>query len=243
MISMIIGLPGSGKSLLLSYIAHRAIVGKRLNFKGFNISSVGKIKGFDKYERIYTNFPADGCYKLDFERLGYDNYHDCLMLIDEVQLFADSRNFKSFGDNLKYFFSMHRHYKTDIVICSQSYGAVDARIRSLIHRLYYIDSLGSFIRCREIIPYFDVHGKIDEGADYAGGFNTKYFYAPRMYKYNDTFANIKEIDLHPVTLEAWFQLPTIDKAINESHEEHNTTETVPPAACGGGSSGGVGSST
>ena len=228
MSSMIFGLRGSGKSLLLSYIAHRAYVGKRINFKGFKISSCGIIKGFNSYERIYTNFPSEGCYKLDFERLGYDNYHDCLMLIDEVQLFADSRNFKSFGDNLKYFFSMHRHYRTDIVLCSQSYGAVDARIRSLLHRLYYIDSLGKFIRCREIIPYFDVHGKIDEGADYASGFNTKYFFAPRMYKYNDTFANIKEIELHPVKLTPWFDNAVIKEDV--SPIEQTGADTAEPSA-------------
>lgn len=197
MISLIMGLPGSGKSLLLSYIAFRAVNGKKINFRGFDISS------FKSYDKIYTNFPCDGCYKLDFERLGFDNYHDCLMLIDEVQLFADSRNFKNFGDNLKYFFSMHRHFRCDIVICSQSHSAVDARLRSLTHKLYYIDSIGKFIRVREIKCYFDVHGKIDEGYDYASGFNTKYFYAPRLYKYNDTYSIIKELDLQPVNNIPW----------------------------------------
>lgn len=197
MISMLMGLPGSGKSLILSYIAYRAVHGKSINFHGFYISS------HKHYDYIFTNFPAEGCFKLDFDRLGFDNYHDALMLIDEVQLFADSRNFKNFGDNLKYFFSMHRHFKLDIVICSQSHSAVDARIRSLLHRLYYLDNFGKFIRIREIISYFDVHGKIDEGYDYARGFNTKYFYAPRLYKYNDTYAKIKEIELHPVELKSW----------------------------------------
>lgn len=227
MISLIMGLPGSGKSLILSYIAYRAVNGKRINFHGFNISSLDR-RTFPKYDYIYTNFPADGCYKLDFDRLGYDNYHNCLMLIDEVQLFADSRNFKSFGDNLKFFFSMHRHDKIDIVMCSQSHGAVDARIRSLTHRLYYVDSLGKFIRVREIISYFDVHGKIDEGYDYARGFNTKYFFAPRLYKYNDTYCKIKPIDLQPVKLEPWN-----DKAVSG---EDSPADTDPAAACGGGSS-------
>lgn len=217
------GLPGSGKSLLLSYIAHRAVNGKSINFHGFNISS------FKKYDHIFTNFPAEGCFKLDFDRLGFDNYHDCLMLIDEVQLFADSRNFKNFGDNLKFFFSMHRHDKIDIVMCSQSHSAVDARIRSLTHRLYYVDSLGKFIRVREIISYFDVHGKIEEGYDYASGFNTKYFFAPRLYKYNDTYCKIKPIDLQPVKLEMW------ENKEVESHDLQQAsapTESADAAAVG-----------
>lgn len=106
MISGVFGLPGSGKSLLLSYLAYRAVNGKSINIKGFHIQNF-------KYARVYTNFPCDGAYKLDFETLGNAHYHDCLIMCDEIQLFADSRNFKNFGDNLKYFFSMHRHDKVD----------------------------------------------------------------------------------------------------------------------------------
>lgn len=230
MISLIVGLPGSGKSLLLSYIAHRAVIGKKINFRGFDISS------FKHYDYIYTNFPAEGCYKLDFDELGYSNYHDCLMLIDEVQLFADSRNFKNFGDNLKMFFSLHRKFKIDIVMCSQSHSAVDARLRSLTHKLYYVDSLGSFIRVREIIAYFDVHGTIQEGYDYARGFNTKYFYAPRLYKFNDTFHKIKEIDLHPVSNIPWVQA-------DKTEAEPTNTQTEPAPTQSGGSSGVGGSPT
>ena len=87
------------------------------------------------------------------------------MLIDEIQLFADSRNFKTFGDNLKYFFSMHRHDKIDIVYASQSFDNVDKRIRSLTDRLYYVDIwLFNTVRVRQIQSYFDVsHGSINEG--------------------------------------------------------------------------------
>lgn len=227
MISLIMGLPGSGKSLLLSYIAYRAVIGKAINFHGFNISALSDY-GMKKYDYVFTNFPCEGAYSLDFDSLGYASYNRCLMLIDEVQLFADSRNFKTFGDNLKFFFSMARHDKIDIVMCSQSHSAVDARLRSLTHRLYYVDSIGKFVRVREIISYFDVHGKIDEGYDYAKGFNTKYFYAPRLYKYNDTYAKIKPVDLQPVKLVPWE---------SKSAEVQASTQTESPAACGGGSSG------
>lgn len=185
MISALFGLPGSGKSLLLSYMAHRAVTGKSLNFHGFNVSTT-------KYARVYTNFPFDGAYKLDFETLGKVHYEHCLMLCDEIQLFADSRNFKNFGDNLKYFFSMHRHDHIDFVYASQSFENADKRIRSLTDRLYYIDPwLFNTIRVREIMSFFDVsHGSISEGYEYARGFNTKYFFAKRLYKYNDTWAKL-----------------------------------------------------
>lgn len=200
MISAIFGLPGSGKSLCLSYIAYRAVNSKSINFHGFNLSTT-------KYARVYTNFPCEGAYKLDFETLGRAEYNNCLMLIDEIQLFADSRNFKTFGDNLKYFFSMHRHDKIDIVYASQSFDNVDKRIRSLTDRLYYIDRAPfNLIRVRAILSFFDVsHGSINEGYQYCSGFNTKFFYAPRLYKYNDTWAKIgKPFIQLPTPSEQWF---------------------------------------
>lgn len=185
MICGLFGLPGSGKSLCLSYIAYRAIQGKSINFHGFNICS-------DKFSRVYTNFPCEGAYKLDFETLGRAPYKYAFMIIDEIQLFADSRNFKNFGDNLKYFFSMHRHDHITILYASQSFDNVDKRIRSLTDKLYYIDRAPfNLIRVRAILSYFDVsHGNINEGYQYCSGLNTKYFYAPRLYKYNDTWAKI-----------------------------------------------------
>ena len=125
MVSGIFGLPGSGKSLLLGLIADRACKGKSINYKSLHI---GKCR---TYETVYTNFPFKGACKLDFERLGHDNYRNCLILIDEIMMLADSRNFKNFGDNLKFFFSMHRHFDIDLVYASQCYDDVDKKIRGI----------------------------------------------------------------------------------------------------------------
>ena len=64
MISAIFGLPGSGKSLLLSFISFKAVQGKSINFHGLYLSTA-------KYARVYTNFPCEGAYKLDFDTLGH----------------------------------------------------------------------------------------------------------------------------------------------------------------------------
>ena len=252
MISLIFGLPGSGKSLLLSYIAHRAINNKRINFRGFHISTLHELPDFDKYDKVYTNFPCEGGYKLDFEALGYVDYHNCLMLIDEVQLFADSRNFKNFGDNLKLFFSLHRKFKIDVVMCTQSLSAVDARLRSLTQSLYYVDSLGKFIRVREIISYLDVNRTIQEGYEYARGFNTKYFFAPKLYKFNDTFCKVKELELKEPKLIPWDFKSAVAAEPSEQEEQEEEKPlikiklnvAVPPpetpdaTACGGDGVGG-----
>ena len=199
MISGIIGLPSSGKSLVLSYIAYRAIKGKSINFHGFNCTH------FDKqYQRVYTNFPFQGAYQLDFDILGYADYNNCLILVDELQMFADSRNFKNFGDNLKFFFSQHRKFKVDFLYATQSPDTVDKRIRSLTDKLYYIDrTIFNLIRIREIQTFFDIHNNLTLSYEFSSGLNSRYFYAPRLYKYNDTYGLIHSLIDRPAPSAQW----------------------------------------
>ena len=89
MICGIFGLPGVGKTLLASWIANRAVEDKNINVHGFHISSIRH------FQRVYTNFPVKGAYKLDFDELGYAKYENCCMICDEIQLFADSRNIET----------------------------------------------------------------------------------------------------------------------------------------------------
>ena len=199
MISGIIGLPSSGKSLVLSYIAYRAIKGKSINFHGFNCTH------FDKqYQRVYTNFPFEGAYQLDFDVLGYADYNNCLILVDELQMFADSRNFKNFGDNLKFFFSQHRKFRVDFLYATQSPDTVDKRIRSLTDKLYYIDrTIFNLIRIREIQTFFDIHNNLTLSYEFSSGLNSRYFYAPRLYKYNDTYGLIHSLVDRPAPSVQW----------------------------------------
>ena len=140
MISAIIGLPGVGKSLLCSYLGHRFVEGKTLNFRGFNVQR--DCRG----DRLYTNYPCSGAYKLDFDKLGIADYKDAFMLCDEIQLFADSRNFKTFGDNLTEWFTTHRKDHIDFVYCTQDFSMVDKRIRAVTDRIYYVDSSSNMIK-------------------------------------------------------------------------------------------------
>lgn len=199
MVSAIFGLPAAGKSLLLSWQAHRAIEGKSINVHGFQCGY------FDNYARVYTNFPMEGAYKLDFDLLGVAYYHHCLMLIDEIQLFADSRNFKNFSENLSNFFTQHRKDHIDLVWCSQSFKNCDLRIRSVTDKLYYVDRTWfNLIRVRAINSYFRVNGDIQEGYEYCSGFNTKYFIPQTLYKYNDTWAKMKNSITQDAPNELWY---------------------------------------
>lgn len=75
MVSCFVGLPGSGKSTLLSYLAFLAINGEKINRRNLHISTVSH------YDHVFTNFPTNGAYKLDFEQLGLSSYNDSMIFV------------------------------------------------------------------------------------------------------------------------------------------------------------------
>lgn len=164
-INMVFGLPGGGKTTFLAKKAKKAL---------------------KRGERVYTNFEFKGAYKLDFNDLGVHDYSDCTILIDEISLLCDSRNWKEFGANLVYFFSHHRKYGVTVWACSQSFRDCDVKIRNLTDHLYYIKCLPfGFSSVRVIQKVFDVDGEITEGYNLSGF--PELVYRPRYYKYFDSY--------------------------------------------------------
>lgn len=128
MITCFFGLPGCGKSTLLAKLAYKEL--KRIK------------KGKSKYVRVLSNYFIRGCSVLDFDMLGKYDMSNSLILIDEISLDADSRDFKSFSKPLKQFFILHRHYGCDIIYATQQYDGVDRKIRELTQNLYYMKKAG-----------------------------------------------------------------------------------------------------
>lgn len=185
MINYIFGLPGSGKSTYLAYLASREI--KRIKNKK------------SKYDRVLSNFPIKGCYLIDFNDLGVYDTSNSLILIDEATLCADSRDFKSFKKTSKQFFLLHRHYKSDIWIASQQYDGVDKKIRDTTANMFYIKrapfSFSHLMRIPMHILVPEQTGEIIQGYKMPKLlerlFNTfgsaKWIYRPLYYKYFDSF--------------------------------------------------------
>ena len=125
MITGYFGLPGSGKSSFLAKIA------KYYQKRGV---------------RVFVNreFPIDGCYLYDWSDIGKVDMSDSVLLIDEISLFADNRDFKKFSQELKQFFILHRHYNIDVIWCTQQYDGVDRKIRELTRELYYVRTGGFY---------------------------------------------------------------------------------------------------
>ena len=182
-ISGVFGLPGSGKSLFLGMIAQRAVHGKNINFHGL---SLGSLK---KYKYVYTNFSCDGCYKLEYDKLGIYNYENCLILVDEIMLLSDARDYKKFSDNLKFFYSEHRKSNCDFIYASQSYDDVDKKIRNRTEQYYYVERFFlDFSRVRRIDFFFDIiNFKIVDGFSFAPIATDFFFWRPHYYDNIDSY--------------------------------------------------------
>lgn len=172
----VIGLPGSGKTTLLAKAAYRWL-------NGF------EFLGIPARSKVFTNFDCPGCYKLDFDCLGLYNFHDANMLIDEIMLLADNRNFKSFPEHLKAFFALHRRSELGIVWCSQRWDC-DAKIRALTERYYLLkDSIIpgiSFIK--PIVHNMGVtRSKLDDSFSVAPPISWKILFRPYYYTLFDSF--------------------------------------------------------
>ena len=180
MIKGFIGLPRSGKSTLLAKYAK---------------------KGFKKYDKVYSNFYIKGCYQLDFDDLGVHLYENALILIDEIALFCDSRNWKNFSKELVYFFTNHGHYKLDIIWCSQSMDA-DKKIRNMTEELYYIKNFGFGISTiQKIEKGFDFNSDVKDCYTVSGF--PKILYRKPYYNMFDSYV---KRPLPPNTAKKWSDL-------------------------------------
>ncbi len=141
MITCYFGVPGSGKTTLLTKFAQEAI---RLQNRPAWLCRLLKRK---RYAHIYTNFYCEGAEKIDFKDLGKYKTYDSLILLDELAMDADNRKFKTFPDEIRDFFILHRHLGNDIIYATQSYEAVDLKIRFLTQELWYMTkSVVPFLR-------------------------------------------------------------------------------------------------
>lgn len=128
MVALYFGLPGCGKSTLMSKFALQAMRSKR-------------------YKNVYVNFPiaVDGVTRIYWSDIGTYNLHDGLVLLDEASVGAISnrsygnKGKKNDNDRIVEWFMMHRHANCDVYLFTQRWDGVDASIRKgLLDRVFYI---------------------------------------------------------------------------------------------------------
>lgn len=159
------GLPGSGKTTLMSAIALEGC----------------KKPNFNVYCNVPLNIPK--VIPITNDMVGKFNLHDGLILIDEATIFADSRKFKSFSDDLVKLFVMHRHFKVDIYLFLQNYSRTDLTIRMLADKVFWVRKLGPISMAVEIpmdvfIPKKDVSDNNGTAGEIVNG-----YYRPPIWSY------------------------------------------------------------
>lgn len=193
-ISLYFGLPGCGKTTWLTKLA------------------LDGLKS-GKYEYVYTNVHLNipGVTIIDNECIGQFELENCLLLIDEATLFADSRDFKNFSKGRLEYFLEHRHRCADIVLFTQQWDGVDRKIRVITDRVYYVYKgffTGHWFSKCWPVPYGILFpdpkktgeklGEIVQGYS-KPPFLTRLFakriYRPKYYKYFDSWELVRLPDL------------------------------------------------
>lgn len=158
MITGYFGVPGCGKTTLATKKARQ--VNKKIKRDQKRVKMGLKPKCPYKY--VLTNFNCKGCYKINFSDIGIYDIQNCCIILDELTIDADNRDFKNFARSSVEGFIYHRHYFNDIFYYTQNYNAVDKKIRDLTHTLYfvkksYLPFFSLFTKARRIFRTIDIN--------------------------------------------------------------------------------------
>ena len=128
------GLPGAGKTYKMSMDSIAAMK------RGYN---------------VYSNYPVKGAYKLTFQVLVQlpSFKKPTLLLLDEVQQFANSRQWKSLDPNLYFIFSQGRKMGLDLFYSAQDSSRVDKTLREVTNFFYDIQTVPLIPSLRQVDIY------------------------------------------------------------------------------------------
>lgn len=116
-LTMVFGKKGSGKSTLMVRLAYAYLA------KGWTVFCT---------ERL------DGCVYIDYKDIGFKQIPpESLLLIDEVGMIWDKRDFAKFPPEVRDWFKLQRHYRVKVVMFSQSFD-VDKKLRDLTDDMFLV---------------------------------------------------------------------------------------------------------
>ncbi|MBQ3524544.1 MAG: hypothetical protein IJA43_08850 [Clostridia bacterium] len=216
MITGYFGVPGCGKTTLATMKARK--LNKQIK-RDIKRVAKGKKKKC-KYDYVLTNFECKGCYKINFTDIGIYDIQNCAIILDELTIDADNRDFKNFARSSVEGFIYHRHYFNDIYYYTQNFQAVDKKIRDLTHTLYFVKKsqlfpFSLFTKAKIIYRTIDINEytkEIVNGYRFPNLFENildmlgilklgEICFRPLYYKDFDSFS--QPLELKPFTYEKW----------------------------------------
>ena len=112
----VFGKKGAGKTTMLTMLAYK-----------YNQAGV----------KVFCNTEIPGTYLFDAGKdIGFYKFpENSVIMIDEVSLIWDNRNFKQFKPEVAKFFRLQRHHKLTVWLFSQTFD-VDKKIRDLTDKMF-----------------------------------------------------------------------------------------------------------
>lgn len=138
-INVTVGLPGSGKSLYMAYIAERLLRQNKRIYK-----KTGRVRRIASSMKFSADFEARAGLGTDTSFLVYwsnpfllHEFRDCDILYDEMGIDLDSQNYALLPPSFKSFLQQHRKLGIDIYGIVLDFGMVDISLRRLTKNLYH----------------------------------------------------------------------------------------------------------
>ena len=207
-ISRYFGLPGCGKTTLLTKLAKDAVRSGR-------------------YKYVFTNVHIDvpGVSYIEFDWLGKYDIRDACVLIDEAMVHCGDRDYANFGKEKIWYLVEHRHMYCDVHLFSQEPDGIDKKIRSLTDRMYYIRKgwlLGHWFSSVIQIPYSIVWPDENDNGENLGRIVMGYkkpplllrifcmrLYRPAYYKYFDSWEIDRVLPPLPSSVKPYYTDPMV----------------------------------
>ena len=178
---MVFGKKGSGKT---TFLARTAVEYLR---KGYPVYSTVRIPGTRYFDvNMIGSFVGES---------------NAVILIDEVGMIWDNRNFKNFRTDVRDYFKLQRHYHHRIYLFSQTFD-VDVKLRNLCDAMYLVRCHMGFISVarrirRDIVivaPTGDTESRIADSLEFEplllslfGARTIIFTYIPHWIKYFDSY--------------------------------------------------------
>lgn len=171
MIKLFFGSPGCGKSTLAARLMY-----------------------YSDSPFIFSNFETDLSNLISSNFIGQYAFPDFSEIyIDEAGIDYNNRNYKQLSQNAIEYFKLHRHFRNDIYLFSQSWEDTDITLRRLTDELWYMKRKGPFTVCRKLRKAVRVNKETEQIID--------------GYRFAGLLWNLLPPPLHEKTFMMFFRRP------------------------------------